>query len=198
MCRIVIRSRVSQKFESQQGFTLIECLMVITIAGILLSMAVPSYNNHVGDNRMRDTINDISGALQFARSQAIRLRRDVMVCASADGDSCLSSDKWEEGWVVSYIDGSGTRLVLKVHQGLEGGTLRSSGLSNASRVNFNRTGSLVQGEQGGSFIACDNRGASDANALVLSNLGFVHIAYDQDEDGIENDHSGTNVTCPNS
>ncbi len=178
-------------------FSLIETIMVLTMVGITLSIAIPSFKGHANDNQLRNNINDLSAALQFTRSQAIRLRRDVTICSSSDQSNCSSSNIWEQGWVIAYTDESDSRIILRVHDPLISGSLRSGGLSNASLLRFSNNGSLAQGQQAGTFVSCDDRGNQDARALIVNNLGFVHVAYDSNEDGIQNDHNGTNISCPN-
>lgn len=175
---------------------MIECLMVMTIASILLFIAVPSYKGYAGDNILRNNINYLSAAIQYTRSQAIRLKKDVSICASSDQVNCSNSNVWESGWLVSYRDDSDAQIILRVQDSLQSGSLRSDGLTNGGLLTFMRSGSIIQSQQGGTFVSCDERGLQDARALIINNIGFVHIAYDQDGNDIHNDHTGNDVTCP--
>ena len=90
--------------QSSRGFTLIELMVVLAIIAIAAAVAVPSYNSSVEAGRKTSAVNNLVGALQFARSEAITRRSDnVKVCASAGGNTC-SGTNWSAGGVV--LDGS--------------------------------------------------------------------------------------------
>lgn len=110
-----------------QGFTLIELMVTLTIAAILLSLAVPSLAAFVQSARLRGSSNELASALMFARSEAIKRGHAVTVCKSANpsalGPSCGTSATWQQGWLVfvdydkdGVVDGSSTPpdLVLRV------------------------------------------------------------------------------------
>lgn len=73
---------------SQSGFTLIELIVTVTIAIILLSMAVPSVMGTLKSNRLIAESNKMIQALHLARSHAIR-SGSATVCASSDNKTCL-------------------------------------------------------------------------------------------------------------
>lgn len=60
-----------------QGFTLIEVMIVVVIAGVLLTLAVPSFRETMDRNRLKAAVENLNGDLQFARSEAIKRNRPV-------------------------------------------------------------------------------------------------------------------------
>lgn len=52
------------------GFTIIELLVTMTIAAILVAIAVPSYNNLIASARATEAANELAAALELARSEA--------------------------------------------------------------------------------------------------------------------------------
>lgn len=67
------------------GFTLIELLVTITIAAILVAIAVPAFNSFFAKRRLEGAANKLSADLQFARSQAVADNANVMVKAQGSG-----------------------------------------------------------------------------------------------------------------
>ncbi len=59
------------------GFTLVELLIVITIAAILAAIAVPSFRTISRNMAVRGATNELVAGIQFARSEAIRTNQTV-------------------------------------------------------------------------------------------------------------------------
>ena len=96
--RMAIAGRAPR--AAQGGFTLIELMVTIAIAGIVLSLAVPSMTTMIKNNRLQSAASSFVGDLQFARSEAIKRGQNVTVCPSADGSTCLGANTWHKGWMV--------------------------------------------------------------------------------------------------
>jgi type IV fimbrial biogenesis protein FimT len=91
------------------GFSIIELMVVVALAGVLLGMAVPSFRELIQRNRAAGEMNSLVGDLQFARSEAIKRGLPVSVCPSSDGGTCLGAGTWHSGWIVfTDPDRSGT------------------------------------------------------------------------------------------
>ncbi|MEP7243216.1 MAG: GspH/FimT family pseudopilin [Gammaproteobacteria bacterium] len=80
------------------GFTLAELMVALTIVGILTALATPSFREYTRNTRVTTTQNDLVTALNLARSESLRRSRPVSVCASEDGQTCTTQDKWASGW----------------------------------------------------------------------------------------------------
>ena len=117
------------KRKTQFGFTILELMMTLVIAGILLAVAVPSYTTMVMNNCLTTKTNALVSALQLARSMAITVREEVSIGAvacrmdenndgSADG-TCTSGDDFGEGIVV-YRDLDGDGLADTLIEDLNG------------------------------------------------------------------------------
>jgi type IV fimbrial biogenesis protein FimT len=100
--------------DAARGFTLLEMMITVTIAGILLAVAIPSYQNIIGNSRLAAQANTLVNALTQARSEALKRGLPVTVCAAV-GDpeltstpSCTTSTSagWANGWIV-YEEGAG-------------------------------------------------------------------------------------------
>lgn len=74
------------------GFTLIELVVTLAVAAIILGMVVPSFQNLIRNNQVSTEANAFMGAVQFARSEAVK--RGGGVALSANGADFSS------GWCV--------------------------------------------------------------------------------------------------
>jgi len=74
--------------RSRAGFTLVELLIVIALLGLLLAMALPSFNGTLQRYRTSIAANQIANALQFARLEAIRTRFPVIVAQDGSPVDC--------------------------------------------------------------------------------------------------------------
>ncbi|MEP6907358.1 MAG: GspH/FimT family pseudopilin [Pseudoxanthomonas sp.] len=102
------------------GFTLVELMVVIAIAAILLTVALPSFQAVLRSNRLATTSNELLTSLSLARSEGIRSTRGGGVCASASGTAC--DGNWNNGWLVwTETDGNGAfdagETVVRYSQG---------------------------------------------------------------------------------
>jgi type IV fimbrial biogenesis protein FimT len=76
------------------GFTIIELMTTLVILGILIMVAIPSFNDLVVGTRIKGAASDIYAALTFARSEAIKRNTNVTV-----GPLTLGG-QWVNGWQV--------------------------------------------------------------------------------------------------
>ena len=80
------------------GFTLIELLVAISVLGIVLALAIPSFDGVVARSKLRAVANDLAASAYLARSEAIKRNTVVRLCSSSDGSTCGGS--WSDGWIV--------------------------------------------------------------------------------------------------
>lgn len=193
---------------SGSGFTLIELITTLTIAGILTAIAVPTFNSVISSNRLTAYTNEFVTALNLARSEAIKRGRKVTIIRKGNVDNA-----WENGWDV-FIDsdnnntlnkddgdanlceasgGTATEdCLLRTYSALpQGFTLRSNN-NIAKTINFSAMGKSVNG----TLILCDLNRAEPlqtAKVIIITTTGRVRMGIDPDKDGIPNDPNGIEI-----
>ncbi|NKN31667.1 GspH/FimT family pseudopilin [Marichromatium bheemlicum] len=87
-----------------RGVTLVELMVTLSIAVILLTIAVPSFQHLVFDARRASLTNTLAGSLQQARAEAMGRGQSMVVCAVDDSDAdtprCVDTTDWSNGWMV--------------------------------------------------------------------------------------------------
>lgn len=84
--------------HSLNGFTLIELMVTLAVLAIVLGIAVPSFQKQIINNKSQTMGDEFAQALNFARSEAVKNKQRVSICASSNGTSCTGS--WSEGFIV--------------------------------------------------------------------------------------------------
>jgi len=89
--------------NKQEGFTLIELMITIAILAIVLSIAIPSFNNMLLNNRISTTAHEVHAAMQIARSEAVQRKKTITVCrADAAFTQCEDGADWAQGWLLVF------------------------------------------------------------------------------------------------
>jgi type IV fimbrial biogenesis protein FimT len=93
--------------KQSRGVTIIELLIVLTVAAIFLALGLPSFTDFVRQIRLSSTMSDLTSAIHMARSEAIKRNTRILLCAraSATSNACTTSTAataWTSGWLVCY------------------------------------------------------------------------------------------------
>lgn len=176
-------------YKRQLGFNVIELMVTLFVGAIVLSVGVPAFTGFAANNRIATASNDIATTLHLARTEAIKRRAAVSVCASADWDtnnpSCTGND-FANGWIV-FVDAlapavpdlnhNGAADVLLAHGPLNDNvtlTLADAGnpIANGGFVSFGANGVPVAnlgGNRGAfNFQLCDDRGNEDVGGGIAA------------------------------
>ena len=73
--------------KSVHGFTLIETMVVVAVAGIVMTTAMPSFGNLIDTRRIDGVATQLASDLQFARSEAVSRNQAVRISFKADASS---------------------------------------------------------------------------------------------------------------
>lgn len=103
------RPRAPEATTTARGVSLIECLIVVAILGVLLAGAVPGVSRWMARHQASTAINDLSHAIALARSEALRRSHRVYVAPH--------NGRWRDGWAV-FVDRNDNRVFDPVTGGV--------------------------------------------------------------------------------
>jgi len=140
-----------------RAFTLIELMVTISVLAVVIALAAPSFSTMLRENRLAALSTELQGAMQLARSEAVKRRENITVCRSnAAQSACENGTNWGVGWLITRMNGVNVQ-VLKVWDPVQGTvvtgpnagiTFRSNGMSSsAAAESWSVTDSSCSGDQ---------------------------------------------------
>ena len=167
---------------AERGFTLIEILVTITVAGILLGIAVPAFQSFVQNDRDSGQAMSLVSSFNYARSEAIKRASPtgITVCPSAAGLACdAGSTAWSLGWIVIDTNAADCAPAvactpLQTVPALAGSNTVTPVGGAATGITFSSSG-LVAGPPGTTLTirVCDTRLAAFARDVEVNATGRV-------------------------
>jgi len=164
------------------GFTLIELIVAVGVAGIVMGIAIPSFQSSIKNNRITSETNRLVSDIQLARSEAMKRNTRVILCRSATPTAATptcsgTANTWSTGWLV-FASGdanntyeSTTDTLLKVAQPVAGSiTIRTNNTSN-NNLEFNADASTNEIGSTARFSICDERGINYGKQLDVPPVG---------------------------
>ncbi|HNR92202.1 MAG TPA: GspH/FimT family pseudopilin [Dokdonella sp.] len=168
------------------GFTLMELMIVLALAAVILAIGAPNFNEFRRNNRLTGVGNDLLGAVQTARNEAIKRQVPVAVCASANpgDDDAACSDGDYTGWIVfadpdnncERNDADPDEDVIRVGHTVDAAlTVTATG----SCVSFGANGfrqTLAGIDTAGNILFCDDRGTAEQAGTGLSAARGIEVS----------------------
>lgn len=158
------------------GFTLFELVITIAIVAILVGVALPNYREFSIGMTVSDNANDFQGALNLARSEAIKRGRPVSLIANggnwSNGWQVVAGELQPDGTIADPVSPGTTEAECKAYVDLDGETplcvrlvgpipetytivgRATGGTAPDDEVLFNPTGTLGRGATMFDFNVC--------------------------------------------
>ena len=154
------------------GFTLIEAVVVASVASILAGIAVPAVQDAAEAARSGAAKGALFESWMSSVAHSANTGSEVVLCPG-DAGGCREGIDWSRGWI-AYADIDGNRArssneTLLKHAEPLGGKVHLRSTVGRTRVVFQPNG----GNAGSNitWTLCDGRGADKAMAIVVSNRG---------------------------
>jgi prepilin-type N-terminal cleavage/methylation domain-containing protein len=163
------RTRV--KAFHRSGFTLVEIMVAVVVAGVLMAAGLPSFIHFSRSLSQKQARDLLEGSLRLARQQAVTSHRPIVV-AFGNGISTAGVTTYS---VHTDVNGDRVKQIGEPWKSftLPGGTqLTSVSLSPIDTVIFDSSGALAPSVTGGSVVVGGQSG--DLDTLLISATGLVY------------------------
>jgi type IV fimbrial biogenesis protein FimT len=166
------------------GFTVFELVITMSIAAILMGLAVPAMRNFMQEQQDASAAGALITGLNYARSEAIKEDlptgpgNGVAFCAStgAGANPTCDSANWATGFIVLS---SANAVPLQVVGALGAGLTLDTFPANAAIV-FQSNGTAPAAAVGANgrvmFVMCDARGPAFAREVEVSVTGIIQAS----------------------
>ena len=162
-----------------QGFTLIELMVVLALAAIIATFAVPSFQSAMARQKLNVAASDLLVSATQARSEAIKNNRQAIVQpVSSDSD-------WSQGWRI-YVDmdksktyTEGDFLVTTVPAAASSINLYEKPTLNPNLIGFDANGFALGSNAGRIVFSSSILGSGYRKGVVISRTGRARICTSQ-------------------
>ena len=183
-----------------KGLTLVELLTTLAVAGILVTAASGGATHMMEQHRADAAVNQMIGAVRFARHAAVSHRAFVTLCP-ANRTRCGRRNTWHNGALVfldrdanGRFDGSDV-LLRRMPPLREGDRFYWRSFRNRSYLMIRPSG-LTDWQNGNLLYCPQGEDPRFARQIVINAQARVRHARDSDGDGIVEDARGRAVACP--
>jgi type IV fimbrial biogenesis protein FimT/type IV fimbrial biogenesis protein FimU len=168
------------------GFTLIEAMVTIAIAGIAIAIAIPGLSSFTLQMRVDNEVSEIQRLLMTTRNAAINSGVQATLCPLAADDSCAAVNNWAGRIGVVSSDG-----LIKEREAIEQGDELQFAFN---QVVYNPSGQLANNNIG-VFSYCPQGKDEFSRAVILALSGRSHLSSDINSDGRDQDRNNNNISC---
>lgn len=178
-----------------RGFTAVEMLIVLALAGVLALYAIPSLQATMAANRADTLANQLLASLSLARSEAVKLGQNVyVISAAATPGSAAGNTNWSAGWCVVTANVACSATSAPVVQGGAPVAPPTTVYANQPQIVFDATGRVAAPATEVDFIVCTDPSSTafpGAQGVTVLTSGRARVAYHAANGGAPQVNSGT-------
>lgn len=151
------KAKSISKLSSEQGFSLIEILIVISIVAVIATIAAPAMKQSIANQKVKSAASTLRNALEEARIESVVRRKNVTVNL--------------EGNVLTVKDSDNTISSYQIDQSIE---ITAAPSSESNNYVFEPTKRLSNGSV--TFTVCsDNLGEESPRQVVASAITNIKM-----------------------
>ncbi|PTQ90681.1 GspH/FimT family pseudopilin [Agitococcus lubricus] len=165
--------------QYNKGFTIIELMVTLTIAVIILTMAVPMTQTIQANARVRSVASDFASSLADARAKALLEHRDISFVAISPGDI---NNLWGAGgWRATQVI-NGTVTTVFENRAIPS-TVSIAPSQNLNTFLFDNVTGAVKNAAGApvniNFTICDGNVDDETGSIInLTSTGRIIVRRD--------------------
>jgi Tfp pilus assembly protein FimT len=182
-----------------KGFTLVELMVSFSILLVLIVMIAPNFNEFIVKTRVDSQLSQLHRLLLITRNSAINYNQDVTLCPLNESLECTVN--WQDELSV-FIDvndnGSlnpeSNEKIIKVKAAVRYGDQLQYGLGR-NKIKFSASGRTTGWGSNGTFKLCPNKNMQFSRAVIVATSGRFYLSSDLNNDGKDENRSGTEIIC---
>jgi type IV fimbrial biogenesis protein FimT len=165
-----------------RGFSVVELIVVMSIAAILMTVAAPSMGMFVRNNRLQAQALDLIRVMHLARSEAVKRKTRVVLCRSGNPSAAVPAcggvaNTWTTGYL-AFASGDGnstyeaaTDELLRIGMPAGNGLTVVTNSTSNNNLEFNFDGTTNESGGTARFAICDPRGGSFGRQIDVTPVG---------------------------
>lgn len=161
-----------------KGFTIIELMVTIAIAGIITAIAMPNLNDFLVRMRVDNEVTEMHRLLLTARNSAINTGLNTTVCPLNTATPQTCTNNWENDIsvftnttaVTNIMDGTDTLIKIK------------AAISNTDELKLSNAGAIIYTPSGRTLTSnanqltyCPHGYSEESNGIDISTSGRAYI-----------------------
>ena len=120
----------TRRFSPRLGFSIVELMVVLAIASIITTMAIPSFQDTIDRQKLSAASSDLYASVAMTRNEAIRRGGRVELTAI--------NNNWNNGWEVNVLNGGRRERIYRHGPVPNGIGIAQTGLGN--NLSYDGTG----------------------------------------------------------
>lgn len=147
-----------------KGFTLLELIVALALAGIIFSIAIPSFSNFISRQKIATDVNEIISILRISRSQSIKSRKIT---------NLTLSNTEKDGWQILVLSDGKTDIYNSEDSSI---VFSNIGPGNGNKIKFDSMGARIDCDINSECtIRIKKTNYNDESSIIISRAGSIYV-----------------------